>query len=156
MVLCSICLENDEKNFVALKCGHIFHFNCVVRWNCVSKNCPNCRIDLHVNTILYCKFNNMICPYFLVQCYIIFFNSQLVTETPKSQYLKPIRTDIDADEIKKSHRQLEQQIKQNSCESAERHELIMKNSEMLRATKEAFGSFRRQMEILYKDQLNLN
>lgn len=72
MVLCTICLENNEKNFVALKCGHIFHFDCVVRWNCVKKCCPNCRNDLHVTTILYCKFANMIWPYFLVQCYIIF------------------------------------------------------------------------------------
>lgn len=95
--------------------------------------------------------------YFLVQCYIIFFFiSSLVTENPKSENLKSIQIDINADKMKKSYKKLEQQLKQNSCQSAERHRLMMKNFEMLNATKKAFGSFRRKMEILYKDQLDLN
>tara|TARA_A100001015_G_C15003490_1_gene719619 strand:- start:337 stop:816 length:480 start_codon:yes stop_codon:yes gene_type:complete len=42
--MCSICLENLEKNLVQLKCGHIFHKNCIDTWYKSQKNtCPICR-----------------------------------------------------------------------------------------------------------------
>jgi len=46
---CSICLENIKVNedINILKCGHIFHYNCIIELVEHKNNkCPNCRSDL--------------------------------------------------------------------------------------------------------------
>ncbi|KAK6100422.1 Ring finger domain family protein [Brugia pahangi] len=48
MVNCPICLEADNGliAFAALKCGHVFHRQCISSWLAVDKNtkiCPVCR-----------------------------------------------------------------------------------------------------------------
>lgn len=41
--ICSICLETCEKNKRAckLKCNHVFHRECIKKWD--GGSCPNCR-----------------------------------------------------------------------------------------------------------------
>jgi len=43
---CSICLStlciNDEA--ATLKCGHVFHHRCIMKWLNRAPTCPNCRL----------------------------------------------------------------------------------------------------------------
>ena len=39
---CTICLE-IPKECIQLKCGHIFHKDCINKWFPSKKTCPNCR-----------------------------------------------------------------------------------------------------------------
>jgi len=46
---CSICLEKIGcKNVATMKCGHKFHFNCILQWNFSDggNRCPLCRTDI--------------------------------------------------------------------------------------------------------------
>lgn len=54
---CSICLEAlSEKTHVAtrkkaccgLRCGHIFHRECITKWLKQDLRCPNCRGEVYV------------------------------------------------------------------------------------------------------------
>lgn len=67
MVVCTICYENNAMNFVALKCGHVFHSDCITKWNDFNNICPFCRESLYITTILYCKYKYV---YF---CILFFF-----------------------------------------------------------------------------------
>lgn len=44
---CSICLEELDYNKAILKCGHVYHYDCIVSWmnqiNNYNKFCPCCR-----------------------------------------------------------------------------------------------------------------
>jgi hypothetical protein len=44
---CSICWENvpstNSGNHKRLKCGHAFHFQCIIKWFNTSDCCPVCR-----------------------------------------------------------------------------------------------------------------
>lgn len=40
---CSICYENIVENKKILKCGHIFHKNCIDSWTKINPICPYCR-----------------------------------------------------------------------------------------------------------------
>ncbi|OQR92336.1 hypothetical protein ACHHYP_03824 [Achlya hypogyna] len=47
---CSICLcdlELDDGNAVTLRCGHVFHRECVLPWLARDYSCPLCRGSLH-------------------------------------------------------------------------------------------------------------
>ena len=49
---CSICLDkfNSSSNTsVTLKCGHIYHKNCIKRWLKNNEGCPLCREDTENN-----------------------------------------------------------------------------------------------------------
>lgn len=41
---CSICFEQVSGTCVKLRCNHIFHENCIVRWLERHNNCPMCRL----------------------------------------------------------------------------------------------------------------
>lgn len=42
ILLCSICLDEiDDINKIETRCNHIFHKNCLDKWE--SNTCPNCR-----------------------------------------------------------------------------------------------------------------
>lgn len=42
LLLCSICLDEiDETNKIETKCNHLFHKNCLDKWE--RNTCPNCR-----------------------------------------------------------------------------------------------------------------
>ena len=44
---CSVCLEDITRgqNARALRCGHVFHTQCIARWLRTSRLCPICRED---------------------------------------------------------------------------------------------------------------
>jgi Ring finger domain len=42
---CIICLEaNDQTKNIPLQCGHLFHYECLRRWN--KDTCPTCRAKM--------------------------------------------------------------------------------------------------------------
>ena len=41
--LCSICLEEDNKEFTKTNCNHEFHKTCLKKWTDKCNNCPICR-----------------------------------------------------------------------------------------------------------------
>ena len=46
---CSICLcefQYHEKDVISLKCGHVFHKECVSKWFEAHHTCPTCRMDI--------------------------------------------------------------------------------------------------------------
>lgn len=43
---CCICLEKGKEDFVALKCAHSFHKNCILKWCKEKQICPMCRIEI--------------------------------------------------------------------------------------------------------------
>ena len=49
---CVICLEpltEYRNNLVVMNvCGHMFHENCLIRWDRYKSICPLCRVDLDV------------------------------------------------------------------------------------------------------------
>jgi hypothetical protein len=42
---CSICIEaiQGETNVAKTECGHVFHFQCLIRWSQDHNSCPMCR-----------------------------------------------------------------------------------------------------------------
>ena len=46
---CSICLGPMRKkdNLRALKCGHVFHADCIESWLKKSNECPICRMNVN-------------------------------------------------------------------------------------------------------------
>ena len=44
--ICSICHENHKFQMCRLKCGHIFHDECVLEWSKLSNKCPECRANI--------------------------------------------------------------------------------------------------------------
>ncbi|KAA1078745.1 hypothetical protein PGTUg99_008361 [Puccinia graminis f. sp. tritici] len=58
---CSICRddEDEELGYVATKCGHLFHAECMREWNRNERNrggsprCPYCNTHLHTNSDHY-------------------------------------------------------------------------------------------------------
>jgi len=52
---CSICFENvnfTDKHY--LRCGHVFHFNCISEWLKVKNICPICKqvpIEININIL---------------------------------------------------------------------------------------------------------
>jgi len=40
---CTICLDELIYDITKLKCGHIFHFNCIKKWSNLHTRCPECR-----------------------------------------------------------------------------------------------------------------
>ena len=46
---CAICLcefRYHEKGVISLKCGHLFHKDCVAKWFEAHHTCPICRTDI--------------------------------------------------------------------------------------------------------------
>jgi len=56
-VTCSICIngfgDEDNRDIVAIKCGHAFHRKCLLEWKNSSKNttCPECRTKYTVRAV---------------------------------------------------------------------------------------------------------
>ncbi|KAH8075924.1 ubiquitin-protein transferase [Aureococcus anophagefferens] len=42
---CCICLDEfeDEERIKKLRCGHLFHLNCIKKWLLADMRCPTCR-----------------------------------------------------------------------------------------------------------------
>ena len=49
---CSICLEkfNNKYIIVEIKCKHVFHKKCFIRWTKKNPSCPICRFCLIADT----------------------------------------------------------------------------------------------------------
>lgn len=78
---CSICLCKDDKDFIILKCKHIFHSICINNLN--INQCPLCRCVLKKkNKNIIFKFHYQIC--YISDIFIIIFlknnNKQILYE----------------------------------------------------------------------------
>lgn len=45
-LLCSICLDTFNDNYVSTKCGHYYHQDCIYEWLSQKIICPNCKNNL--------------------------------------------------------------------------------------------------------------
>ena len=56
---CSVCWEEvpstNSGNHKRLKCGHSFHFKCIIQWFKTSDNCPVCRKEQTHDTVIEFK-----------------------------------------------------------------------------------------------------
>jgi len=56
---CSICFENTYSkinNVNSLKCGHVFHEDCIRKWKHIKNTCPICR-----SSLLEIKYSDLAC-----------------------------------------------------------------------------------------------
>ena len=54
-LICSICLDNlkfSDQNISVLKCGHIFHHDCLKSWIQIRHTCPDCRRIIDKNSFI--------------------------------------------------------------------------------------------------------
>lgn len=61
-LICAICdsplipppeeSEGKEEDVSGLKCGHVFHKNCLNQWLCRRQNCPNCRLEITADDVV--------------------------------------------------------------------------------------------------------
>ena len=54
-VICSVCLNDlifSNQNISVLKCGHLFHHDCLQEWVQIRKTCPECRCQIGENSIV--------------------------------------------------------------------------------------------------------
>jgi len=53
---CSICWENvpstNSAKHKRLKCGHAFHFDCILKWFKTSDECPVCRSNCSNDSLI--------------------------------------------------------------------------------------------------------
>ena len=52
---CSICLHDlnfSNQSISVVKCGHIFHHDCLQEWIRTSKTCPECRFQIGENSLV--------------------------------------------------------------------------------------------------------
>ena len=55
VISCSICLNDlnfSNQNISVLKCGHLFHHDCLQEWIRTSKTCPECRCQIGKNSLV--------------------------------------------------------------------------------------------------------
>ena len=52
---CVVCLENVKRTDKKLKCKHIFHTKCIMKWFETSDECPQCRMEQDDDPIIIFK-----------------------------------------------------------------------------------------------------
>jgi len=54
---CTICLELTNKSDRKLKCKHVFHNKCIIKWYEESIECPTCRMEQDDDPIVIFRKN---------------------------------------------------------------------------------------------------
>jgi hypothetical protein len=54
--MCCICLIEDNKKYIKLKCSHELHKKCLTKLIQHSNKCPICRQDIFEDIICECFF----------------------------------------------------------------------------------------------------
>lgn len=54
---CTICLELTKRSDKKLKCKHMFHNKCIVKWFEESIECPTCRMEQDDDPIVIFRKN---------------------------------------------------------------------------------------------------
>ena len=55
IITCSVCLNDlnfSNQNISVVKCGHIFHHDCLQEWIQTRKSCPECRSQIGKNSLV--------------------------------------------------------------------------------------------------------
>ena len=54
---CAVCLEETKRTDKKLKCKHIFHSKCIIKWFETSIECPQCRMEQDDDPIIVFRKN---------------------------------------------------------------------------------------------------
>jgi len=54
---CTICLEPTKRNDKKLRCKHVFHGECIIKWFEESIECPTCRMEQDDDPIVIFRNN---------------------------------------------------------------------------------------------------
>ena len=54
---CAVCLEETRKSDKKLKCKHVFHSKCIIKWFEASIECPQCRMEQDDDPIIIFRKN---------------------------------------------------------------------------------------------------
>lgn len=59
-IICTICLDvvKRDEQIANLKCGHLYHQECIKKWFKTSKTCPECRTRTTTFTRIYLRFTD--------------------------------------------------------------------------------------------------
>ena len=56
-ITCVICLEETKRTDKKLKCQHVFHNKCIMKWFEESIECPQCRMEQDDDPIVVFRRN---------------------------------------------------------------------------------------------------
>ena len=54
---CAVCLEATKRSDKKLKCKHMFHSKCIIKWFETSIECPQCRMEQDDDPIVVFRKN---------------------------------------------------------------------------------------------------
>ena len=54
---CVVCLEETKRTDKKLKCKHVFHHKCIMKWFETSIECPQCRMEQDDDPIIIFRQN---------------------------------------------------------------------------------------------------
>lgn len=54
---CTICLELTKRSDKKLKCKHVFHNRCIIKWFEESIECPTCRMEQDDDPLIIFRTN---------------------------------------------------------------------------------------------------
>jgi hypothetical protein len=67
-ILCSICFDVLDNNYIKLGCTHKYHMNCLFKWCKII--CPICKQNYNIDTLDLSRDQK-------IKCYILFFESRV-------------------------------------------------------------------------------
>ena len=56
-VTCAVCLEPTKRTDKKLRCKHMFHQKCIIKWFETSIECPQCRMEQDDDPIVIFRKN---------------------------------------------------------------------------------------------------